>query len=97
VSISQLYVLKVFRKIGSIVIRAAGFYVAVWATLLLSFLVAEAVTGYIYPENPIESDYPVPVIFDVLFFFSPYIFCLLVVTGYDLVKYVRKNESTYTG
>ena len=94
--ISQTYVLKVFRKIGSITIRAVGLYVAVWATLCLSFLVAEAVTGYTYPDNPIESDYPVPVMFDVLFFFSPYIFCLLVVTGYDLVKCVRKNASTYT-
>ena len=95
--ISQIYVLKVFQRIGSIVIRAAGLYVAFWAILCLSFLVAEAVTGYTYPDNPIESDYPVPVMFNLLLFLSPYIFCLLVVTGYDLVKYARKNASMHTG
>ena len=82
---------KVIRKIGSIAIRAVVFYVLGWTTILFSFLIAEAVTGYTWPDNPVVSDYPAPVLFGVLVYLGPYVFWLLKVAAYDLVKNVREN------
>jgi len=89
--ISELDVLEALRRICSIVIRTTGFFVVVWACLLFSFLIPEAVTDYTYPDNPIESDYPAPVLFNVLIFVISYVFCLLVVICWDLVRKVRKK------
>jgi len=88
---SSIDILKTAQKIASIAIRAVAFYVPVWPIVVFSLIAAEAVTGYTLPDNPVKSDYPAPVLFDVLVFFGPYVFCLMAVAGYDLAKYVRKN------
>lgn len=89
----QWIIFKAIRKIGSIAIRAVAFYVLLYAAVLFSVLIAEAVTGYTWPDNPIESDYPAPILFDVLaFFLGPYVFWLFAVAAYDLMKKEMENE-----
>ena len=85
-------ILKTAQKIASIGIRAVAFYLLFYATLIFSMIIAEAMTGYTSPDNPVKSDYPAPVLFEVIaFLLGPYVFWLLVVVAYDLAKNVRKN------
>ena len=81
---------KIASKIGSIAVRAAALYFLYWSTFTFSFFGAEVLTGYTYPDNPIESDYPVPALYNLAIVCGPYIFWFLMVTAYDLTKNARK-------
>ena len=73
-------------------VHAAGFYVLSYCMVVFSVLITAGVTGYTVPDNPVESDYPKPVLFDVIgFVFGPYGFWILAVAAYDLVKTVKRN------
>ena len=89
---SSIDILKTAKKITSITVRAVAFYLLYYATLCFSMIIAENVTGYTFPDNPVKSDYPAPVLFEVIaFLLGPYVFWLLVLAAYDVAKYVRKN------
>ena len=89
---SSIDIVKTAQKIASIAIKAMAFYLLFYATLCFSMIIAENVTGYTFPDNPVKSDYPAPVLFEVIaFLLGPYVFWLLVVAAYDFAKNVRKN------
>jgi hypothetical protein len=89
--VSSIEILKTAQKIASIAIRAVAFYILYWCTGIFSFGNAECLTGYTYPENPFKSDYPAPLLYDLVVVLGPYVFCFVAVATYDLIKSRRKN------
>lgn len=74
-------------KTASILLRGLSLYLLTYLFIVLSFLIAWAVTGYNYPDNPLEHDFPTPVLHEIIaFLVGPYAFWMVSVAIYDLIK-----------
>ena len=84
-------------KTASILLRGLSLYLLTYLFIGLSLLIAWAVTGYDYPDNPLEHDFPAPLLHEIIaFLVGPYAFWMVFVAVYDLIKlsHRRGDEAT---